>query len=169
MVRGPLAWAVAAAAVLVVGIGIGRWSAPGAVSVPGPAAPTATAPTPSTAGSPSLELAARRHLGQTESLLATVRADALTGRMDPSVGPWARSLLLETRLLMDARTGEQDEVQRLLSDLELVLVQIVGAAEGDGFDEERLRTELDLAVRSLEEREMLTRIRSAASADSRGA
>lgn len=161
--RSVAPWAVAAAALLVLGIGIGRWSAAG------PVLPTGTANTPSgtvaevtTPDASGLELAARMHFGRTESLLATVRSDARTGRVDGSVGPWARTLLAQTRLLMDARGETRDDVQQLLSDLELVLVQVLGATEASGVDEERAREELDLMIRSLERGEILPRIRSAA-------
>ena len=160
-------WAAAAAAILAVGIGIGRWSAPTPVGTPD-AAPMAVAAPEERPGT-GVELVARLHFGRTESLLATVRADARAGRMDDSVGPWARSLLTQTRLLMDARDGARDETQRLLADLELVLVQILGATETGGMDEGRAREELDLAVRSLEQGELLTRIRSAAPTTMAGA
>lgn len=169
--RSAAPWAVAAAALLVLGIGIGRWSAAGPVLPTGtantPAGGTvAEVPTPDASG---LELAARMHFGRTESLLATVRSDARTGRVDGSVGPWARTLLAQTRLLMDARGDTRDDVQQLLSDLELVLVQVLGATEASGMDDERAREELDLMIRSLERGEILPRIRSAAPSAMAGA
>lgn len=169
--RSAAPWAVAAAALLVMGIGIGRWSAAGPLLPTG----TANAPTGGTiAGAPApdgsgLELAARMHFGRTESLLTTVRSDARAGRVDGSVGPWARTLLTQTRLLMDARGETRDDVQQLLSDLELVLVQVLGATEASGMDDERAREELDLMIRSLERGELLPRIRSAAPSTMAGA
>jgi hypothetical protein len=171
LLRSAAPWAVAAAALLVLGIGIGRWSAIG----PGPAMGPASQPAgESLAGAPApdgsgLELAARMHFGRTESLLATVRSDARMGRVDGSVGPWARTLLAQTRLLMDARGETRDDVQQLLSDLELVLVQVLGATEASEMDEERAREELDLMIRSLERGEILPRIRSAAPSTMAGA
>jgi hypothetical protein len=153
------AWGAAAAAVLALGIGLGRWSVP--AGVPGPVAETDPAVGSVVDDGSALELAARMHFGRSESLLTALRSDALGGRMDASVGPWARSLLAQTRLLMDARGGRQDDTQRLLSDLELALVQIVGASQGGALDDERAREEMDLAVRSLERGELLNRIRSA--------
>lgn len=168
--RSAAPWAVAAAALLVLGIGIGRWSAAGPLPPTGTNAPVegpvAEVPAPAASG---LELAARMHFGRTESLLATVRADARAGRVDESVGPWARTLLAQTRLLMDARGETRDDVQQLLSDLELVLVQVLGAAEVGGMDEERAREELELMIRSLERGEILPRIRSAAPSTMAGA
>ena len=109
------------------------------------------------------------HFGRTESLLTTVRSDARTGRVDASVGPWARTLLSQTRLLMDARGETRDDVQQLLSDLELVLVQVLGATETSAMDEERAREELELMIRSLERGEILSRVRSAAPSTMAGA
>ena len=146
-------WAVAAAAVLVFGIGIGRMTAPGTVE-------TAAVSTVGTdIGAASLTLAAREHLGRTESLLTMVRADARNGRVDPTMARWASGLLSQTRLLMD-QDGSDVAVSDLLLDLELLLIQIVGVSETGSVDEARARTELELALRSLEEGEVLPRIRA---------
>jgi hypothetical protein len=164
----PKRWLLAAAAVLVLGIGIGRRTAPdGSVALlPTGGAPVAELPE---AGANGLAFAALLHLARTEPLLTTVRADARSGRMDPSIGPWATTLLAQTRLFLDARTGERDDVQRLLTDLELVLVQIVGASYGWIGDEGRAREEMGLAVRSLEREELLDRIRTATPSTMSGA
>lgn len=147
-------WAVAAAAVLVIGIGIGRMSAPAPV-VTGPAArPTANAP-----GS-GVQLAAREHLGRTESLLTLVRADARDGRVEPAVAGWAEDLLVQTRLLLDRPGGVEPEVRELLMDLELVLVQVAGAARAGSAGDGRARTEVELTLRSLDEGEVLPRIQA---------
>jgi hypothetical protein len=70
---------------------------------------------------------------------------------------------------MDARSGEDREIRALLEDLELVLAQIVGVTEGGTTDGSRARTELDLAVRGLENGEMLSRIQAAIPARQSGA
>jgi len=154
-------WA-AAAAVLVVGIALGRATAPaptGTADATGAVADARAAdavarPTPT-----ALDFAAFQHLGRSESLLAMVRADARQGRIDPAVAPWARSLLMETRLLLDVRRGGDPTLDGLLAELELVLSQIVGVTE-TGADEGRRRTELDLTVGGMDQREVLTRIRA---------
>jgi hypothetical protein len=146
-------WAVAAAAVLVLGVGIGRITAPEAVE-------TSFAPTVGTeVGTAALTLAAREHLGRTESLLTMVRADARTGRIDPATAGWASGLLSQTRLLID-QDGSDPTVNDLLLDLEFLLIQIVGVAETGSTDVARARTELELALRSLEEGEVLPRIQA---------
>ncbi len=156
--RGKTRWRhgwipLAAAALLVVGIGLGRVTAPGPVSTP--AASDSPAPTQ------GLDHAAREHLGRSESLLTMVRTDAREGRIDPAAAVWARGLLAETRLLLDARGGADPAMDRLLEDLELVLIQIVGVAEAGSGDEGHRRTELDLAMNSLDAGEVLPRIRAA--------
>jgi hypothetical protein len=150
---------VAAAAVLVIGIALGRATSPARPAVGPSVAPvdggTVVRPTPR-----ALDLAALDHLERSESLLTMVRADARTGRLDPAVATWARSLLVQTRVLLDVR-GEQDPaLDELLGELELVLIQIMGVVEALG-DEARMRTELDLAVGGMDERDVLERIRAA--------
>jgi hypothetical protein len=144
-------WAVAAAALLVLGIGIGRMSAPTPVGESG----MAESPNPT-----AMRLAAEEHLGNTESLLTMVKLDARAGHLDPEVGPWARNLLAQTRLLMDAPDDQNPAMRQLLEDLELVLVQIVGVADAGPHDAARTRTELNLAVQGLEDRDLLPRIRA---------
>jgi hypothetical protein len=154
--RGPgsrwvAAWAVAAAALMILGIGIGR------VSVRAPGRPAAVADVPDPT---AMRLAAVEHLGQTESLLTLVRADARTGRLDPQVGPWARNLLAQTRLLLDAPEETDPTMRRMLEDLELVLVQIVGVTDTGTHDVARTRTELNLALKGLEDRDLMPRIQA---------
>jgi len=151
LIRQPLGWAMGAAAVLLLGLGIGRMTAPGMNSVPG--AEGRFGPDPDI-----LRVAAMNHLSRTESLLTLIRADGRSGRMGADVGVWARNLLTQTRLLMDSQ-GEDDPIMdELLKDLELVLIQLVGAANGG--DPARVRSELELALEGLEESEVLPRIRA---------
>jgi hypothetical protein len=116
----------------------------------------------------ALDFAALQHLGRSEPLLAMVRADAREGRIDATMAPWARNLLMETRLLLDARGGADPTLDGLLAELELVLMQIVGVTEAGG-DEARMRTELDLAIGAMESRDVLPRIRAAMPAGIAGA
>jgi hypothetical protein len=158
-------WA-AAAAVLTVGIALGRATAPaptGPIETADATGPVDDAPAAAVGGRPAataLDFAAFQHLGRSESLLAMVRADAREGRIDPAVAPWARNLLMQTRLLLDVRHGVDPTLDGLLAELELVLSQIVGATDA-GADEGRMRTELDLTIGGMDEREVLTRIRAA--------
>lgn len=153
-VRRIAGWSVAAAALLVLGMGIGRMTAPAS-----PVAESAPATT-ATNGSSGIGLAAREHLGRTESLLTMVRADARDGQVDPAVAGWAEDLLAQTRLLLDRREGVDPELRDLLMDLELVLVQVVGVAGTGSLDDARARTEVELTLRSLDEGEVLPRIQA---------
>lgn len=153
-------WAMAAAALVVLGIGIGRTTAPVAESAGNVEVAGATdAPSLGADPSDALELAAREHLGRSESLLTMVRADARNGSIDPGTAQWAQGLLSQTRLLLDARRSGDRAVEALLEDLELVLIQIVGVSQAGSPEEAaRVRTELELTLRSLEQREVLPRI-----------
>jgi hypothetical protein len=167
--RRPFGWAVAAAAVLILGIGIGRMSAPTTQGPTGSnAAGTATTAS-STPGAPDrvvLRAAAVDHLGRTEALLTVVRADARDGKLDPAMGAWARGLLTQTRLLLDSQ-GTQDPAMRdLLEDLELVLAQMVRVTHVEGADQARAQNEMNLALRGLEDRDVLPRIQAVVPAGS---
>lgn len=148
-------WGVAAAAVLVLGIGIGRMTAPSAAVGP------ISASTRGVDGGGGLALAAREHLGRTESLLTMVRADARDGSIDPEMAGWAKDLLGQTRLLIDAGSESDATTRDLLLDLELILIQIAAVTETGSSDEARSRTELELTLRSLEEGEFLPRLQAA--------
>lgn len=150
--------AVAAAAVLALGVGIGRMTAPA-----GPTAVVDREAAPVVAGGAAptgLGLATREHLGQSESLLTLVRADGRDGRVDPAVAAWAEGLLLQTRLLLD-RDGVTGETRTLLMDLELVLAQVVSAAGSNAGDGARSDTEMALTMEALEDGQLLSRLRVA--------
>lgn len=163
--RAGIAVAAAAAAVLVMGVGIGRLTAPAA-------GPTVVAGDVDRVPSASaITMVAQAHLGRTESVLTMARADARAGRIDPRTAEWASQLLSETRMLIDARGADAEPMTELLMDLELVLAQIVGAAEGastDGAGETLGRTELELALRTLDEGEVLPRLQAAVPAAMEG-
>lgn len=156
---GPIRWSLAAAALLILGLGIGRMTAPG--TTPGPSEGPGGAVASTRAPNPELlRAAAVEHLSRTESLLTLIRADARAGRVEPTVGNWARQLLTQTRLLMDAQTQPDPVMEDLLKDLELVLVQIVGVANAPPEDRARIQSELNLALDGMKEREVLPRIQA---------
>ena len=108
------------------------------------------------APSMSLRLAASQTLAQAELLLVAYRAE--TDSADArQLGRWARDVLSSTRLLLDSRVARDPSMRDLLEDLELVLMQIAQIA-GDPGD----RTEREMLDRTLRERDLLPRIRTAA-------
>jgi hypothetical protein len=152
MWHGPAGWAAAAAALLVMGVGIGRLTAPMEVASRG----ASLAPV----GVSALRTAAVEHLGETEALLTLVRAEGRGGTLDPVVRPWAVTLLTQTRLLLDTPGGVDSNIRDLLEDLELALVQIVGVGEAEAGGSAQAGVELDLALRGLDNRELMPRLQA---------
>jgi hypothetical protein len=118
-------WSVAAAAVLILGIGIGRWSA-NQVSTP-------PAPTPvstrvggeiDSLASVAYQVAATQYLSRTEAFLTSFRADANRSANTGRLARQARDLLTTTQLMLDSPAAENPRLRALLQDLELVLMQI---------------------------------------------
>lgn len=142
-------WGIGMAAVLLVGIAIGRGIRPGVTTTPA---------TPALAGSEqdvAYRLAATQYLGRTEALLAGFRADAGAGRLDPQFLSQARDLLSSTRLLLDSPVGRDPRMKPLLEDLELVLAQIaLLPATRDSQD-------VELITQGIDQRSVLTRLRTA--------
>ena len=97
------------------------------------------------------------HLARTVSLLTTVRDE------DPELGPgadisgWARDLLGTTRLLIDEPQLRDERTRRLLQDLELVLAQIV-QVRGSAPETKRAPSE------TMRETNLLPRMRAAVTA-----
>lgn len=147
----PWALGIAVAATLAIGFGLGRATR----ELETPALPRATA-SADRADGPSLaaRLVAADHMGEAEALLTLFRA---SDRTDDRVATarWARDLLSTTRLLLDSRVADDPELAGLLSDLELVLVQIVGTEAGD--DEGR-----ELIEEGMDELQLMTKLRTAA-------
>jgi hypothetical protein len=140
-------WAVAAAVALVVlGVGLGRMT----VRPPQPQPQTALSDAPQRASNTAQRIYTASHLGRSEAFLtqfaATPPADS-----DPELAGWARSLLTDTRLLLDAEAGLDPETVELLRDLEFVLVQIAHASESP---EER-----QWVTEGMEQRAVMDRLR----------
>ncbi len=164
-------WSVAAAALLVVGIGIGRMvppvGAPGVATaeadgagadVASPGTPT-EAPANTARSDAAFRFAAVSHLLKSESLLTMVRNDADAGRYDAAVGGWAGELLTETRLLLDSPASNDPAIGELLEDLELILIQLATlSTDEDGTG--RSQEEMDLIARGMDRQEMLLRIQA---------
>ncbi|MGH7579856.1 MAG: hypothetical protein ACREM9_06770 [Gemmatimonadales bacterium] len=109
-----VAWGAAAAAVLALGIGIGR------VSV----GPETTAWEGPSANATTYRLATQEHLGQSEAFLTLFRT-SLEERTDHRLASAsARQLLATNRLLLDSPAAIEPATRLLLEDLELVLAGI---------------------------------------------
>lgn len=154
--------ALAASALLALGVGLGRVTAPAPpVAMPDDGAVGFRDATGSS-GSTGLRRATARHLEATEALLSFVQTDARAGRFDGVVGGWGRGLLQETRLLLDSEAGRDPALRDLLLDLEVILAQVAAL---DGRAPENGRQELELIAHGVDAHRMMARIRSAVPAD----
>ena len=156
--RGWMRPAMAAAAVLVVGIGIGRMTGRAPVGEGG----VSSGVVPSTAGAvraPEFRTLAADYLLDTEAFLTLLRADAREGRLEGDMGAWARSLLLQTRLLMETGQAPDPAVRRLLEDLELILVEVARVPVNDA---RRASEELKWIDEGMESQDVLPRLRAVA-------
>lgn len=144
--------ALAAAAILALGIGIGRWLVPEVsgrneiATAPSPAAAPEAAP-----ADPRAETVTRfyaiDHLRKVEYLLT----DYQTGRVSGEFRATSRSLLAETRLLLDSPRLTDPAIRRLLEDLEVLLAQVAQLTP-NGPGEERVLIDDNLAERAIRPR-----------------
>ena len=144
---------LAAAALLVLGIGIGWLLKPGAVA-PGGVTPAPVAAAPRDGG-PAFTAAATDFLSQTEVFLTTFRNETQRGTVDEATAERARRLLGNTRLLLDSPAGKDVHLRMLLDDLELVLAEISALPSGRANDEAGIINE------GLDQRGLLPRLRTA--------
>jgi hypothetical protein len=136
-----LRWGVGIAAVLALGIGIGRWTA-----------------TPLERGQSSTmayRVAAAQYLTRTEAFLTGFRSEARAGQPDVQFARQARDLLGTTRLMLDCPAGQDPRLKGLLDDLEAVLAQIAQLPPS-GYQED-----VQLINQGLEQRSVLLRLRTA--------
>ncbi len=144
-------WAVAAAAVLAIGIGIGRWTANRAPVTNGAVVASATDSTTELV----YEVAATQYLSRTEAFLTSFRSDARRGANAARFAAQARDLLTTTQLMLDSPAGDNPRFRPLLEDLELVLVQISQlGARGEA-------NETDLIRQGMNQSNVLPKLRSA--------
>lgn len=150
-------WGVAAgvAALLMVGIAIGRWSAAG-VGESDASGPVTVAEAAD--DDPFVRLVSAEYLQQTDLFLSLFRTETESGTMDSSLAVWAWDLLTTTRLMLSSPAGEDVELRPLLEDLELILIQI--ARYGPARDE----AELDFIKQDLNGRDVELRLRAKLSA-----
>jgi hypothetical protein len=144
----PSVWWLGLAALLAIGVAIGRWTA--VATGPAPVQVEATVTNAKPRGGAAYAVATSEHLSRTETFLTSLRV----GDRTPLLEGQARDLLLTTRLLLDARGVTDPRTRVLLEDLELILVQITQLGDRNG-------EELDLITDGLEQRQVLPRLRSA--------
>lgn len=136
---------LAAAAVLAIGIGIGRFFPPTETpqAAPALAAESSTTPSESTV----FRFATVAALSQVKTLLTEYEADRITEDFQSS----AKDLLSTTRLLLNSRRLDNPATRQLLEDLELLLVQ-VARLRRTGQGDERGFIDEGMAERSIRQR-----------------
>ena len=149
-VRRFTVWAAGIAAILLIGIALGRTSVTSNTAT-GPATISALPDStlPPEKKNAAYTLAAVQHLTRVETFLTTLRTTP-----GQQFSGQARELLSSTRLLMDAKDMDP-RLRKLMADLEDILVQIVQ------YDVNGSREDLDLITDGLEERQVLPRLHSA--------
>jgi hypothetical protein len=147
-------WGAALAAMLVIGIGLGRVSMQQTTTSPSAPAGTAADAAAVDAVPTPYRLAATQHLHRTEALLASLVMDART-RGAAEISGWAADLLTDTRLLLASPAAQDPALERLLNDLELVLSQIAGIPAA------RASEEVELIQDGLNQSDVLLRLRAA--------
>jgi len=145
-------WGLAAAAVLALGIGIGLRVRPELT----PQAQVAEQPALGSAREQipaAYRIAALDHLRHVETFLTVFQSEAKEGAVE-GMPDLARSLLENTRLLMDSPAGRDAHVAALLDDIEVVLAQIASYRGQDG-------AELTLIEHGIERRGLLLKLHAA--------
>jgi hypothetical protein len=144
----------AIAATLMLGVGVGRWSATSptlAPVTPSVATTTVDDSARSAAHTRNVTLA---HLEDAEVFLTTVRSDLKSGRTDAERAERSRELLVRTRLLLGASADRSPAVEQLLEDLELLLAEIAALPKS------RPSMDLRLLDETMREGNVLPRIRA---------
>ena len=182
-IRTPFRYGIGIAALLALGIAIGRITVPSRREAPAESAPTtAQSPAPAVADQPTLtavpDPGARSPVrsgpavperGEVAALFAT--GDHLTqvetfltefGTRAPATdfAGHAQDLLTNTRLLLDSKRVADVRTRKLLEDLELVLAQIAT------LNPRQRRQDLDLIADGLAQSHLRTRLRNAIPAGS---
>ena len=153
-VRPAFRLAMAVAAVLVLGVAIGRFTAPDSASNPTPPTigPIAGA-APETRERPNVatQVATSNHLSQVETFLTEFGTSPGTADFTDQ----AKDLLGTTRMLLDSKRVVDTRTRTLLEDLELILAQIATLNPKDR------REDLDFIADGLAQNQLRTRLRNA--------
>jgi hypothetical protein len=149
----PLSWAAGIAALLGIGVGLGRLSSPARPSTPLPTVATSTGEAKVNAA--AYRLATTEHLEQSEAFLTLFRASVRRGGDERVASAAARQLLATNRLLLDSPAAQNGRTKLLLQDLELVLAEIAQLSPRPTSGE------LELINDGLENGGMMSRLRTA--------
>jgi hypothetical protein len=137
------------AAVLVLGVAIGRFTTMAPLTTETDESAVAEVPVDAEA---SYQLSAERYLGQAVTLVAGLPRQLQNGRIDSAYVDRASESLASLRMLMDSPAASNPRLRALLEDLELVLVQVVQMpAEGSRFDARLIR-------QAMQERDVMPRL-----------
>jgi hypothetical protein len=117
-------WVVAAAAVLALGIGIGRWSVNGPVRPSPDSGAARVAIDVDSLAHQAYEVAATQYFSRTETFLTAFRAEGNRSANTARLARQARDLLTTTQLMLDSPAANDPRLRSLLEDLDLVLTQI---------------------------------------------
>ena len=147
-----LRWPVGIAALVALGIGLGRMTAP----TPDSPAPTNVVTEAAPRGSGvAYRLAATEHLSQSETFLTLFRASVRQGGNEQLASSTARQLLATNRLLLDSPAATDNRTRLLLQDLELVLAQIAQLSGRPSSPD------LDFITSGLDDSGVMSRLRTA--------
>lgn len=128
------------AAVLVLGVAIGRLSLAAKGTSDTPESPNATVATANEPAEDTYQLTTERYLGQTVTLLVSLPNQLRGDRVDSAFVRKAGESLATLRLLMDSPAANNPRMRALFEDLELVLVQVVQMPEsGSATDAKMIR------------------------------
>jgi hypothetical protein len=158
LVRRSTRWGIvglAAAATLVVGVGLGRWSATSAKPDVLASAPTTRGGHAASEVGEPLQRETSNYLGATEVLLRDLQDSTASG----TYANQASTLLVTTRLLLDSPAASDRRLKDLLEDLEMVLAQIATLRGQDTAP--RNAADLQMIRSALANRDLVPRLRTA--------
>jgi len=150
--RRPVRLAAGIAALLALGIGLGRLTVQRPTPVPTPV--NLAVETPRARGT-AYQIATTEHLSQSETFLTLFRASLGSGGNERLASATARQLLATNRLLLDSPAAADARTRLLLQDLELVLAEIAQLSS------QPKARDLDLITEGLEQGGVLSRLRTA--------
>lgn len=144
-----LAWGVGLAAMLALGVGLGRYT----ITHSGKPASQPVASAPAVANQAAYHVVLAQYMSSAEALLTSYRTQP-QGTVDPQIAQWAADMLTNTRMLLDSPAGRDTKTEALLQDLELILAQIAQLSAPSQLEQ-------DLIQDGINKTAVLPRIRAA--------